>query len=410
MRNDELVKFKQILILGYGVEGKASYDYLKKIHPEAKVAYADEKDDLDYLKKQYEFDLVIKTPGIQKNLVKTKYTTATNIFFANFKGKIIGVTGTKGKSTTVTLIYRILKASGFDAFPAGNIGLPALAYLMTSKKKEQICVYELSSYQLDDINFSPHIGVLTSLFPDHMNYHSSFEDYVNAKMNITRYQTEDDFFIYNPKITSIDKYLPQIKSQKIPFSKKIPVSSDDLKIKGDHNIDNIRASLTATRLFGVKNDKVSRVIMDFEGLPHRMQNLGRFSNITFIDDAAATTPQSTIYAIKTICNVNTIFLGGQDRGYRFDDLCHIIDQSSIENIVLYKDTGEKIKQLLSKLSKRKFNYLTANDLKQGVSWAYKITKPNTTCLLSMASPSYSIWKNFNQKGDQFKYYVLKYAP
>ena len=409
MRINELKKYKRILTLGHGVEGKSSYDFIKKYCPNTEIGISDIKDGVDYLDKQNEYDLIIKSPGISKRLLKKPHTAATNIFFANFKGIIIGITGTKGKSTTSTLIYQMLKAAGRDVFLAGNIGTPALSYLSSSNTSKTICVMELSSYQLDDICYSPHVVVITSIFPDHINYHNSFENYLTAKLNICRFQNKQDWLIYDSKGTDLHKYLNSIKSKKIEVKHNKLTETKKLKIIGEHNIKNINLAASVAEIFSVKSNVIQTVISNFEGLPHRLQNLGTFSGITFIDDAASTTPESTILAIRSIDKINTILLGGLDRGYNFELLCRTIDKSSIENIVLFKDTGFMIKEKLAQITKRKFNYLHAASMEEAVLWVYRVTRANTVCLLSSASPSYTLWKNFTDKGNQFKRFVLKFA-
>ena len=177
MKLDQLKKYKKILILGYEKEGQATERFLKKYHPTALIGIADQKIDPNYLDEQNKYDLVIRSPGVPKHLITKPYTTATNIFFGNCQGKIIGVTGSKGKSTTASLIYSILKNAKKKVKLCGNIGRPMLLELLKPMSREDIFVCELSSYQLDDIEYSPHISVITNLFPEHMNYHGSIDVY-----------------------------------------------------------------------------------------------------------------------------------------------------------------------------------------------------------------------------------------
>ena len=199
MKLKDLKKYKKILILGYGKEGQATERFLKKYHPTALIGIADQKIDPNYLDEQKKYDLVIRSPGVPKHLVTQPYTTATNIFLANIDNVVIGVTGTKGKSTTVSLIYAILKQAGRTAHLIGNIGRPMLDTMLQEIGKEDIFVCELSSYQLDDIEYSPHISVVTNLFPEHMNYHGSLDAYYQAKKNILKFVKIDDYYCYNPK-------------------------------------------------------------------------------------------------------------------------------------------------------------------------------------------------------------------
>ena len=184
----KLLGLENVCILGYGKEGKITEKYLKKKYPELKIGILDQSRDKNYLEKQSEYDFVIKTPGIPKDKIKIPYTTATNIFFAENRNFTIGVTGSKGKSTTSSLIYEILKKSGKKVRLLGNIGNPMLGALLDSPKPNEIFIIELSSYMLEDIEYSPNVAVLLNLFPEHMNYHGGVNNYYQAKNNIFKFQ------------------------------------------------------------------------------------------------------------------------------------------------------------------------------------------------------------------------------
>jgi UDP-N-acetylmuramoylalanine-D-glutamate ligase len=241
---------KRVLILGYGKEGKASEHFLRTHVPTASIIIADQSINPDYLSLQQEADIVIKTPGIPKQLVTIPYTTATNLFFEYLhihhpNNTIIGVTGSKGKSTTSSLITHVLVSAGKKVHFVGNIGRPALDVLSEPIETDDVFVMELSSYQLDDIEYSPHIAVFTSLFPDHLNYHGSFEKYVEAKKNIIKYSTSKDIFIYNPRFPELAVLAKTTTVRSVPYlsySRSIKT-----QLKGEHNLDNIRAALTVAR-------------------------------------------------------------------------------------------------------------------------------------------------------------------
>jgi len=391
----EIFKFlglENALILGYGKEGKISEEYLKKYYPKIKIAVGDASIDKNYLKNQKDSEIAIKTPGIKKELVTIPYTTATNIFFAQVLGNntIIGVTGSKGKSTTSSLIFEILKEAGKNVELLGNIGKPMLEYLLNPIKKDTIFVLELSSYQLDDIKFSPDIAVVTNLFPEHMDFHGSLENYYKAKRNIVRFQNKNNYFIHNVKTKS---WLKDYKGKPVLFSQEIYQSN----LIGEHNKSNIGAAVSVAKILGIKDSVIKNAVKKFVGLPHRLEFVGEFKKIKFYDDAISTTPESTIMAIKSLPNIGTIFLGGQDRGYDFSDLEKTIKKYKINNVVLFPDSGNKIFK-----STKNLNILKTDKMKEAVDFAYKNTKPGQICLLSCASPSYSLWKNFEEKGGQFK--------
>ncbi len=397
---------KKILILGYGVDGKATHEFLKSKLRGAVIDIADKNLNADYLERQKGYDLAVKTPGIPKDLVTIPYTTSANIFFANVANKVIGITGTKGKSTTASLIHEILKAAGKHSHLIGNIGNPALAEVMKPYGEDDIFVYELSSYVLEDIRYSPHISVVVNLFPEHLDYHKGKEAYYRAKENILKYAKSDDFFVYNPQFPGLVKWAQEAKCKALPFVSELNLNLIKSTLLGKHNEDNIRAALTVVNLFDIKEETAYKAIGEFHALPHRLEYVGKYKEIDFYDDAISTTPESTIAAIEALKNVQTIFLGGQDRGYDFSQLAQVIIKSAIKNIVFFPDSGPKIRVLLEK-NDSKAHMFDTQSMKEAVQFAYQSTRNGSSCLLSTASPSYSLWKDFNQKGDEFRHWVAK---
>ncbi len=391
---------ERALILGYGKEGKVTKKYLKKQHPNLKIGIGDSVQDKEYLEKQSAYDIAIKTPGIKKELVTIPYTTATNIFFSKTKGAntIIGITGSKGKSTTSSLIYHILKTAEKNVSLLGNIGKPMMEALLYPIKKDAIFVLELSSYQLDDIKFSPDIAVVTNLFPEHMDFHGGLKNYYNAKKNIINFQNKNEHFVYNPKNKEVTSWLKDYRGKAIEFTK----DNFESNLIGEHNQSNIQAAVSVARILKIPEEKIKEGIKSFDGLPHRLENIGTFKGVTFCDDAISTTPESTIMAIGALKNIDTIFLGGQDRGYDFSQLEKTIKKYAIKNIVLFPDSGNKMIK-----NKKGLNILKTSSMQEAVKFAYQHTQKGSVCLLSCASPSYSLWKNFEEKGDQFKAMVKK---
>lgn len=392
------------LILGYGKEGKATEAYLKAKFPNLKIGIADAKDGPNYLEKQKDYDIAIRSPGVAKENLKIPYTTATNIFFSyvrQFSGvKIIGVTGTKGKSTTASIIYHILKKSGKNAELLGNIGTPMLPAILDKVKNDTIFVLELSSYQLDDFKFSPDIAVVTSLFPEHMNYHYNIKNYYSAKKNIIKYQRPEDIFIFDYKNKKLGGWSKQTEAKTLPFAPEKFINGLNLPLIGKHNNENIRAAAAAAKELGIADEKIKSAIESFKPLPHRLEFVGEFKGIKFYDDAISTTPESTIMAIKSLPKIGTIFLGGQDRGYKFSRLSSEVKKHGIKNIVLFPDSGKKIIK-----TKKGLNILETKKMEDAVKFAYKNTPKGEICLLSCASPSYSLWKDFEEKGEQFKFWI-----
>lgn len=377
---------KNICILGYGKEGKVTEKYLKKNYQNLKIGILDQNLDKNYLKKQERYDLAVKTPGIPKDKVKIPYVTATNIFFSQNKNFTIGIAGTKGKSTTASLIYEILKTAGKKVRLIGNIGNPMLEVLLTKVDPDEIFVIELSSYMLDDIEYSPDIALLLNLFPDHQDYHQGIKKYYEAEKNIFKFQKPEDFVL------------------RPPFIEKIPLGKNEIPLLGTHNLKNIQAAIKVARLLKISDLVIKKTIKDFKLLPHRLEFIGEFEGIKFYDDAISTTPESTIMAIKALPKIGTIFLGGKDRGYNFQELEKNLRWHRIKNIVLFPESGPRILK-----SRQGFNILETKSMKKAVDFAFQKTPKGEICLLSTASPSYSLWKNFEEKGNLFQYFVKQYS-
>lgn len=406
MKLSEL-KNKKILIVGYGKEGQSTMKFLRHHLPDAVIETTDQSDGQDYLTKQKNFDLAIKSPGIPKKLISIPYTTATNLFFGNTHNFTIGITGTKGKSTTTSLIYEMLKADNRKVHIVGNIGNPMLEELMKPYGEDDIFVIELSSYQLDDITYSPHISVVLNLFPEHMDYHGNVEKYYEAKSNILKFARAEDYFVYNQDYPVLQKWAGSSKAKVEPFLTEIPFDIAGTKLKGAHNILNIKAATTVGLICEIAPEVMQSAVNSFKPLPHRLELIGEYHGIKFYDDAISTTPESTIAAINSIENISTILLGGQNRGYNFSALAKSIAEHGIKNIVLFPDSGTEIKLELEKVGS--FNILDATSMEQAVQFAFAHSPVNSVCLLSTASPSYTLWKNFEEKGTEFQRYVRAYG-
>ena len=434
----EKLRNKKILILGFGREGRDNLKFLRKLFPKKVIGIADQKQfsiskegarlrregggsgvvqfpnvkfhlGKNYLKALKNYDVIIKSPGIPfKILPKSalnKVTTQTEIFFDNCPGKIIGVTGTKGKSTTASLIYQILKACperSRRAHLVGNIGKPVLSLLFRAKPND-IYVYELSSHQLYNLKKSPRIAVFLNIYPEHLDYYRNFKEYVRAKANITRYQTKDDYLIFN----SGDKLVKEIAKKS--KAKKIP-------IKGEYYDLNRKAGRAVGKIFKIPSKIIEKAIREFKPLPHRLELVGTFKGITFYNDALSTIPETAILAMKALGKrVQTVFLGGFDRKIDFKKLAKfIIKNKNIRNIIFFPTTGEKIwKEILRQANlsgvRHSWRPFFVDNMRDGVKLAYKHTEKGKICLLSCASTSFSIFRDYKEKGNLFKKYVKKYG-
>jgi len=428
---------KRVLILGFGREGKDTFRFLRKVFPKKVLGIADrlEMKDLrlkikdkrvrlhlgkDYLKALKNYDLIIKSPGIPPKVIKPflkknqRITSQAEIFFENCPGEIVGITGTKGKSTTTTLIYKILKACperNRRVHLVGNIGKPVLSSLLKAKQND-VFVYELSSHQLMNLKISPHIAVLLNIYPEHGDFYRNFNEYVKAKANITKYQTEKDFLIYNANDRLVRKVAKKSKAKKIP----IPTNYEfitNIRIKnkisliGKFNLKNIMASIAVGKIFGVSDKNIKRAIKKFKSLSHRLEFIGEFKGIKFYNDSLATVPEATIKAIEALGkDVKTIVLGGFERGQDFKSLAKKILESEIETVILFPTTGERIWQALRQAQGKKLpRHFFIDNMKEAVKLAYQNTKRGKICLLSPASASFNLFKDYKERGNLFKKWV-----
>ncbi len=445
--NLENLKNKNILILGFGKEGTDNYLALRKLFKGKVLGIADKKDFGDFLPKIQKFlksdkklklyfgknylnhlkdyNLIIKTPGIPKKVIEPflkkdqKVTSQTEIFLENCRGTIIGVTGTKGKGTTASLIYQLLKTANRKVKLVGNIGKPVFQTLLKSKK-DDIFVYEMSSHQLENLKISPRIAVFLNLYPAHLDYYKNFKEYKKAKENITLYQKKDDYFIYNKTQKELRELAKKSKAKKIPFGKKEIknlekiLTRKEIPLKGNFNILNIAAAVSVAKLFKIPRPIVKKAIKSFKPLPHRLEYVGKYKGIEFYNDSLATVPQAVLAAIEGLGNnVKTLISGGMDvKGFEFSQLARKILESKINNLILFPDTGKKIFQEILKLKKREKDIpkiFFVSSMKEAVGIAFDKTKRGEICLLSPGSPSFNLFRDYKERGDLFKKFVRYYA-
>lgn len=430
MKLEEL-KNKKILIVGRGIEGTAVFKYLKKHLPNSKIDTVDQKEGANYLDKQKSYDLVIKSPGVKQELIKIPYTTATNIFLSNNKGKVIGITGTKGKSTTSTLIYKMLKAQGFDAYLGGNIEQSPLDFIGKLNKNSWI-VLEMSSYQLNDLKKSPHIAVVLMIASEHLDYHKTQEAYVNAKRNILRFQEKSDFAVINrdyPASSESDVYTKgkvfQISREREcengsyvednviwmrkDGKKEKIIDVDKIKLLGRHNLENVCAAVCAATLGQVSKENIARVLEEFGGLKHRLEFVAEKNGIRFYNDSLATIPEASIEALEALPATETLIAGGHDRGLDFSSLAKYLSKGKIKTLILFPPTGKRMWEAVCDATSKnnrpeKFDVKT---MEQAVRMAYAKTLAGKICLLSPASASFGTFKDYKDRGEQFKKEVAK---
>jgi UDP-N-acetylmuramoylalanine--D-glutamate ligase len=444
----EFLKDKNIIILGFGMEGETTYDFIRNHLPTQHLTIADMNEviieDYPYLKqdqnlelilgKNYlnnleNYDLIIKTPGLSlKDIDISKYehkiTNQLELVMEFLNVFSIGITGTKGKSTTSTLMYNVLKDQGKNVMLLGNIGEP-IFHRIDEMAEDTILVLEMSSHALEFVKRSPNISILLNTYEEHLDHYVSLEKYIEAKFNIAKYQRENDTFIYNYDNALMNEFgyshrendyavsifdtpntknKTYIKNENIYMNDEILCSKNiNMNLKGIHNLNNIMFILTAVKLLSLDISKALETIANFQPLEHRMEYVATINGVSYYNDSIATIPEATINGIKAIGNINTLIVGGKDRGVNLEELIEFLAESDIENIICLHTTGEYI---YSKLEKTDKNLFKVNNMESAVKIAKKVTSENTNCLLSPAAASYGFFKNFKERGEIFKKCVL----
>ncbi|MBI3934510.1 MAG: UDP-N-acetylmuramoyl-L-alanine--D-glutamate ligase [Acidobacteria bacterium] len=454
------LKDQSVLVLGLGQEGRSTCRFLRAAFPEKVIGVADQlpleklspdaqallREDSrvrahlgpEYLSSLADSDVIVKSPGIplmqpalqQATRAGKNITSQTALFFANFPGTVIGITGTKGKSTTASLTHAILRQEYPDSELIGNIGAPALDWLARLKPDSTV-IYELSSHQLEGLAYSPHIAVLLNIVPEHLDYYLSFEQYVAAKTNITRSQTKGDFFIYDAdhEITrriaaasrasrlgcSLDAEQPAgayLAEDYIVFrpngGKAEPVvPMKAVPLLGRFNLMNVAAAVAVGKVLGVANDQIADAVRQFQPLEHRLEWVGVFGGVTYFNDSIATVPEATIAALEALGeNVETLLLGGTDRHLDFSGLAQRLAGSSVNTLILFPATGERIWQAVcevnSEVAARRKHFFVET-MEEAVALARQHTAPGKICLLSPASPSFGLFRDYRDRGELFKH-------
>jgi len=453
----------RIGIVGWGVEGQSAYRYFGPSHnylivneqpladfpkpsPNIQLQFLTEPmapgrtgivQDLSYLKGLETCDKIVYTPISLENLRNvygdnpafwSKATTVQHIFFENTPSKnIIGVTGTKGKGTTSTLIHKMLAAAGKRAHLGGNIGISVLDLLPEVQPDDWI-VLELSNFQLKNFTYSPHIAVCLMISGEHLDWHRDMNDYVESKASIFKHQTPQDIAIYFSKNTYSRQIANYSPGTKIPYFMKpgaylkpdlnivvgpgeTPVvKKRDIKLVGEHNIQNVCAALTAVWQVTQDVNALQTAIKNFGGLPHRLEFISEINGVRYYDDSFGTTPDTAMVAIRSFLQPKVLILGGSDKGVSFEPLADEVLKSQTKHVITIGDTGPKIAELLIQ---RGFNRekITGglSSMPQIVAAAQQVSAPGDIVLLSTGCASFGLFKDYKDRGDQFKQAVIALA-
>ena len=424
----------KVAIAGYGVEGEANYRYWQKLGHD--VTIVDEKSKPGkpipkgaqvllgekVFKKLQDFDLVVRTASLPPHHISTdgEVWSSTNEFFVKCPAPIIGVTGTKGKGTTSSLIASILRAAGHNVFLVGNIGTAPLSVLKDITP-DDIVVFELSSFQLWDLKRSPHVAVVLMIEPDHLDIHADFDDYIKAKSNIRKHQTANDVCFYHPRnkfsekiakssvLGDIEKYAHNdgnsvyVKDNAFYAGEEKICNTSVLSIQGEHNIENACAAISAARVFTVDSIAIERGLHEFTGLPHRLKHVRTVNGVEYYDDSIATTSGSVIAAVRAFSAPKVLILGGSDKGGDYDSLAKAIaDSKSIRGIIVVGSNAEKIHDALKHAGVvAGVNVKGMISMQEIVTTAKHIAQNGDVVILSPASASFDQYKSYSDRGEQF---------
>ncbi len=400
---------KRVAILGLGEEGKDVFRWLKNNCKKCEVQIFDKVKTVD-LKG---FDVIFRSPGFYRlssmlldaEKAGAEITSATKLFFELCPAKIIGVTGTKGKGTTTTLIYEMLKAAGKTASIAGNIGKPMLELLPKLKPDNWVCL-ELSSFQLQDLTKGPNIAVVLNITSEHLDVHKDTAEYRKSKTNIVRFQKDSDYAVLNADYATTKALAQKTKAKVRWFSpSKLTLDLTKVKLRGPHNLENIAAAMKAAEIAGVDRASMEKVVYSFAGLEHRLEPVRTVAGVQYFNDSFSTTPETAIAAIKSFSEPMTIILGGSDKGSDYTELGRVIGESrNVKNVILIGRMAPRIKAAIQNFSGR----VVAGGKNMGeiITTAEKLARPGEVVVLSPACASFDMFANYKDRGCQFKEQVL----
>jgi UDP-N-acetylmuramoylalanine--D-glutamate ligase len=427
----------KIAIVGYGKQGYSSYQYWQKDND---ITLCDQELIADpptgaklqcgenYLNNLDDFDLVVRSPKLHPRdivaangeTILKKVTTNTNEFFKVCPTpNIIAITGTKGKGTTSTLIAKILEESGRRVHLGGNIGTPPLDLLKDSIIEDDYVVLELANFQLIDLKSSPHIGVCLMVVPEHLDWHSDMDEYISSKKQLFINQKEDDVAIYfgpnhislevvsvSPaqKIPYFDKPGALVEDDEIRISENSICKTSDLKLLGKHNWQNVCAAVTAVWQITQDVNIIRDALVNFIGLPHRIEYLGEKDGITYYNDSFASAPDATVAAIEAIPEQKVMIVGGFDRQLPLEDFSKNVQSNSdtIRGILLIGASAHRVSESLKSFGFNNFILSPAHNIQEIVTDAQKLAKPGDAIVLSPGFPSFDMFKDFEERGLLYK--------
>lgn len=397
------------IIAAYGLEGRAAQKYFQSLPYTTDVLIIPDDHERSFrsqLPPDYQNWVIIRTPAAhpEKFPPDAKVWSITNEFFAKCPCPIIGITGTKGKGTTASFISEIIRAAGRVAHLIGNIGVPSIE-ILSQIKPDDIAVYELSSFQLWDIQKSPHIAVITIIEPEHLDVHKDYNEYRSAKANIVKFQTEDDFIVYNKDDREVTKIAESSKGQKIPYptDNYSEIINKNIQLVGDHNKQDANAAILAVKaaLPNTTDEQIATGLKNFKGLPHHIEFVAEINGVEYYDDSFASNPSATKVALKSFQAPIILIAGGLDRGLDLNNFQEFLNSTrNLKKLLLIGENKDRLAAAL-----RGDMYLKFQNLDEAVNHANSIATPGDIVLLSPGSPSLDQFRNFSERGEKFQAFV-----
>lgn len=428
----------KIAILGYGIQGRSAFEYWQTDDNE--ITICDRKTDLElpkstksklgdsYLARLDKFDLIVRSPNIHpQDIVEanhegilSKVTTPTNEFLRVCPTKnVIGVTGTKGKGTTSSLITEILKALGKTVYLGGNFGISPLDLLKNGIGSHDWVVLELANFQLIDLKQSPHLAVCLMISPEHLDWHKDMDEYIDSKKQLFSHQNSNDIAIYYAKNEKSKQIASSGLAKKIPFYEKPGAivengsfvidgfnicATKDLKLLGEHNWQNVCAAITVTWQVTKDAKVIGDALMSFKGLANRLELVRELAGVKYYNDSFGSAPDATIAAIKSISGPKIIIIGGFDRKLPLGGLVESIKNNAgqIRSIVLIGTSSGRVSVELESAGFANFKIMHTKAIAEIVAEAKALARPGDSIILSPGFPSFDMFKNFEERGQLFK--------
>ena len=362
------------------------------------------------------YDLIFRHQSTRPDLLRSPSTTNTNEFFKYSSAPIVGVTGTKGKGTTSTLISLILDEAGVQNRLLGNMGNTAIAKL-DEVKADDVVVFEISSFQLWDLEYSPRIAVALMMGVDHQDIHSSVDEYIEAKSVIVKHQLPDDLVVFHPTNEMTARLVDAARSRRkmymdesganvvdgnIVIDGQTIMKTSEVGLLGTHNLENVTAAITAAWEFTQDTEAIARAVSSFAGLEHRLEPVGEVGGVEFINDSFAAVPVATVAAVKAFEQPVSLIVGGYDKGTPFDEMADAIVQSSVTKVVAIGITGEQIMHELTSRGFENVEYVGHIKMPQVLKAAYEGMKSGSVVLLSPGCASFDMFESYKDRGNQFR--------